>query len=336
VTVVRREDEEPPSAQPTEGDVLGTRGNDRLVGTSGADALFSFGGRDHVQGGAGDDVIDGGNKEDEIDAGPGNDRIRAYDGYRDVVRCGPGHDVAYVDPLDLLSGCEERYESQDTSAPETPRPPTGNGSLSQGTTPDLPVTGKIVVHEQPWVCRGPVDADLVKVTMRTNVQDAIRLDRDCSGRIGRIEVDTWTADGVKVQNHGTVAHDLVIGSGYIKCHDVYPGYHQDGIQAMGGYRLTFKNLAVDCLGNANLFLSRGGAKASTPTDVICEHCTLGPNSAQTLFWAASVRSGARDTRICTGRYRAVRMAPLANDPIDTRNTILPRGDSACADVAAGR
>src|SRR5262245_53917313 len=215
---MRREDK-PTVARPTAGDVLGTRGNDRLVGTSGADAIFSFGGRDDVQGDAGDDLIDGGNKEDVIDAGRGNDRIRAYDGYRDIVRCGPGHDVAYVDALDVLSDCEERYESPDTSAPATPRPPSGNGPLSQGTTPDLPVTGKIVVKEQPWVCRGPVEADLVKVTMRTNVQDAIRLDSDCTGRIGRIEVDTWTADGVKVQNHGTVAHDLVIESGYVKCHD---------------------------------------------------------------------------------------------------------------------
>ena len=53
---------------------------------------------------------------------------------------------------------------------------------------------------------GPIDIDLVRVMMPTTVQDAIRLDQDCSGRIGRVEVDTWTADGIKVQNHGAVAH----------------------------------------------------------------------------------------------------------------------------------
>ena len=95
--------------------------------------------------------------------------------------------------------------------------------------------------------------------MRTEVEDAVRLDQNCSGRIGRVEVDTWTADGIKVQNRGTVAHDLVIESGYVKCHDVAGSYHQDGIQAMGGHRLTFRNLAVDCLGNANLFVNESVA-----------------------------------------------------------------------------
>ena len=67
-----------------------------------------------------------------------------------------------------------------------------------------------------------------------------------------------------------MAHDLVIESGYVKCHDVAGSYHQDGIQAMGGTRLTFRNLTVDCLGNANLFVNQGGLKVSMPTDVICD------------------------------------------------------------------
>ena len=135
-----------------------------------------------------------------------------------------------------------------------------------------------------------------------------------------------------MQNRGSVAHDLVIESGYVKCHDVAGDYHQDGVQAMGGYRLTFRNLAIDCLRNSNFFLARGGSGASTPTDVVCDGCILGPNSAQTLFYATSIRSGAINTRICEGRYRAVRIESDAVDRIDRNNVVLPRGHPSCANV----
>jgi hypothetical protein len=194
-------------------------------------------------------------------------------------------------------------------------------------------TERILV-DRPFRCRGRVDLDLVRVTMRTAISDAIVLEENCTGRIGRVEVDTWTADGIKVQNGGRVAHDLVIESGYVRCHEIAAGAHQDGIQVMGGSRLTFRELRVDCLGNANLFLSKGGLGASTPTDVVCEGCVLGPNSGQTLFFAESVRSGARGTRICTGRFRAVRIEPDARAVVEEGNTVLSREDPECADVTA--
>jgi hypothetical protein len=177
-----------------------------------------------------------------------------------------------------------------------------------------------------------VDLDLVRVTMRTVLDDAIQLDENCSGRIGRVEVETWTADGISVQNHGKVAHDLVVESGYVKCHDVASGAHQDGVQVMGGLRLTFRDLRVDCLGNANFFLAEGGSGASTPTDVVCVGCVLGPNSAQTLFFADSIRSGARQTTICTGRFEAVRVEEGAQSIVEDDNEVLAREDPACADV----
>ncbi len=333
-TVLANRDDDEAPAFDSKREIMGTSGRDRLAGGPQADAIFGFGGDDDLRGGAGGDLIDGGNRQDVIDAGPGDDRIRAYDGWLDTVRCGAGHDVGFVDPVDMAAGCEELREYADESAPRSPRrPPAGSVSQPSGS---FPVTGRIVLDEQAYVCRGPVDLDLVKVTMRTTVDDAIRLDKDCSGRIGRIEVDTWTADGIKVQNHGVVAHDLVVESGYVKCHDVYGEYHQDGIQAMGGYRLTFRNLAVDCLGNANLFLNRGGARVSTPTDVVCERCILGPNSAQTFFSATSIRSGARDTTVCTGRYRAIRVGPRTEAMVDDGNTVLPDGDPLCADVTGSR
>jgi hypothetical protein len=194
----------------------------------------------------------------------------------------------------------------------------------------------VILDNEPFVCDGPVNLDLVKVTMRTNVRDAVSLAQNCSGWIGRVEVDTWTADGIKVQNAGTVAHDLTIGSGYIACHDVAGDYHQDGVHVMGGYRLTFNNLAVDCLRNANFFLSRGGSGASTPTDVVCNGCVFGNNAAQTVFWATSLRSGVRNSTICHGRYDAIRIEPGADQIINVGNVILARTHSSCQNVTGRR
>ncbi|MGH3024515.1 MAG: hypothetical protein ACRDNI_12730, partial [Gaiellaceae bacterium] len=189
-----------------------------------------------------------------------------------------------------------------------------------------------ILENRPFLCSGHVDLDLVRVTMRTPVQDAISLATNCTGRIGRIEVETWTADGIKVQNRGDVAHDLVIESGYVKCHDIAGEYHQDGIHVMGGSAITFRNLRVDCLGNANLFLAQGGQGASLPTDVVCEGCVLGPNTGQTLFYADSLRSGARDTTVCEGRFRAIRIDPAAQEIVQADVRVLPHDDPSCADV----
>jgi hypothetical protein len=204
---------------------------------------------------------------------------------------------------------------------------------SQPVTVTAPVPSKSrILEDRPFRCLGRVDLDLVRVTMRTQVDDAVSLDQNCTGRIGRIEVETWTADGIKVQNYGKVAQDVVIESGYVKCHDIAGEYHQDGIHVMGGRSITFRNLRVDCLGNANLFLAKGGLGAVTPTDVVCEGCILGPNSAQTLFYADSIRSGARGTTICTGRFRAIRVEPGAVKAVDADNEVLPHDDPSCQDV----
>ena len=193
-------------------------------------------------------------------------------------------------------------------------------------------TGEVILVDRPFRCLGVVDLDLVRVTIRTALDDAISLDENCTGRIGRVEVETWTADGIVVQNRGSVAHDLVIESGFVKCHAFAEGAHQDGVQVMGGRGLTFRDLRIDCLGNANFFVAEGGLHASTPTDVVCEGCVLGPNSSQTLFYADSVRSGARQTTICTGRSRAVRAEPSAEAGVEDENRVLPHDDPSCADV----
>ena len=314
-------------------DIMGTRGPDVLQGKPGSDILFAFGGSDRIYGGDGSDLIDAGNGEDSVNAGPGDDRIRALDGSRDVVNCGSGFDTAFVDPSDVVAECEETIYATDMSSPATPDPPTASSEGSYGSGAGQ-TTGTVAVTDEPWVCEGPVDMDLVKVTMhrRTTPLDAVSISKDCSGVIRRIEVDTWSGDGIKVQNAAPVAHDLVIESGYVRCYDKTGPYHQDGIQAMGGFRITFRHLRVDCGRpgvNANFFVARGGAEASTPTDIVFEDGYLGPDAAHTILLADAVRSGIKRTIVCPGRYFDFMAQSTAIDPVDTQAKMLHLDDPRC-------
>ena len=232
------------------------------------------------------------------------------------------------------------------SSPATPDPPlVGDEHSGQAVAPTI--RGTIELKDQTWECRGPVDADLVKVTVSSNAADvdAIVFAENCTGRIGRVEVDTWSGDGIKVQNSAPVPHDLVIESGYVHCHSRTGSYHQDGIQAMGGERITFRNLSVLCGGvgvNAALFIAQGGSDASTPTDVVFEHGVLGPGAAHTILLASAVRSGARSTVICPGRLDTYRVLPSAAKPdrqaergADRRRSALLNRNSRPLDGSAG-
>src|SRR6266511_3910435 len=155
-----------------------------------------------------------------------------------------------------------------------------------------------------------------------------------TGRIGRVEVQTWHQDGLKVQNQANPAHDLVTEGGYVKAWAMTPGAHQDGIQVMGGSRLTFKNLRVDVVGAQNLFINKAGSGATTPTDIVCENCSLGPYVATPLRINVAIRSGARYTLVCTSdRYGlAMSFSSASLQPVNTGNTVAPVGDSRCRDL----
>lgn len=300
----------------TDGDspIVGTSGNDRLEGTpddnvlkglGGDDELFGRAGDDRLEGGGGNDLIVGGRGEDELLGGAGDDTFEARDRSRDLVQCGAGQDrVVSFDDDDELVDCEAR----------------GALPVNEGT---------IELVDEPWVCKGPVNVDLVKVTMQTEASDAIQLRANCTGRIGRIEVDTWTTDGVKVNAPAPAAHDLVIEGGYIRCHGRLPEAHQDGIQVMGGERITFRRLEISCSSEPNAQLFINGAQGATPTDVVCVDCVLGPGAGATLFVNRSVGSGARNTAICPGRFRAVRIGDEAVDLVNTRNRVLATSDQRC-------
>jgi hypothetical protein len=185
-----------------------------------------------------------------------------------------------------------------------------------------------VIASNTWTCTGPVDLSLVKVTMQSP-GDAIHLRENCSGRIGRIEVDTWTEDGLKVNAPAPAAHDLVIEGGYIRCHAHAAGAHQDGIQAMGGSRITFRNLEINCNSDPNAQLFINSAVGGTPTDIICEGCFLGSGGGSSLFVNASTRSGARNSTICPGRFSPIRIESGAVSPVNSGNVVLAAADPRC-------
>lgn len=199
------------------------------------------------------------------------------------------------------------------------------GAMSKGSaSPD------VIRNGQSWTCNGPVDINLVKVSNPPG--DAIVLASGCTGRIGRIEVDTRSADGVKVQNQRNAAHDLSIGGGYVKCTAIAGGAHQDAVQAMGGSRITFTGVTFDCLGNSNFFVNRAGSGGGTPTDIVCDGCRFGGKSSTTVRVNVSVRSGARNSAGCVGRNvkQAFYFTSRAQQLLNSGNSTLPRTDPLCA------
>ena len=95
--------------------ILGAAGSDRASGSGGKDKLGGGGGSDRLDGGSGNDSLTGGSGKDRLKGGRGRDRlsggsgadrISARDKTRDRVTCGSGRDVAIVDRVDRVSGCE--------------------------------------------------------------------------------------------------------------------------------------------------------------------------------------------------------------------------------------
>jgi hypothetical protein len=191
------------------------------------------------------------------------------------------------------------------------------------------LTGSIELVDKPWICSGPVDLDSVSVTFNpgpggqgTDANDAVLLRSGCTGRIKQVSIVQNRGDGIKVSGG---AHDLVVEGGSIRCYAHDLGDHQDGVQAMGGERITFFNLDDQCLSatNAAFFISTGTNSQTTPTDVVCDGCYL-RGGGITVRNYASRHSGVINSRIVSGPVRALATRPPAVEPIATANTVLPR------------
>jgi hypothetical protein len=166
--------------------------------------------------------------------------------------------------------------------------------------------GDVVRTDQTWTCTGPVDLDLLQVSIPAGPrQDAVHLRPGCTGRIGRLEVTQRSGDGVKVAEG---VHDLTVEGGSIRCLDKSPRVHQDGIQAMGGMNITFHGLSIDCGRrdtrkiNSNLFIKQGKHSTLPPTDVVCEQCSFGAWAAHTVSVQTSIRSGVVNSTLCVARF----------------------------------
>jgi hypothetical protein len=194
------------------------------------------------------------------------------------------------------------------------------------------LTGSVVLVDRTWNCNGRVDLSSVTVTITRAVigerrlEDAVHLRPGCTGRIGRIDVTQSAGDGVKVAEG---VHDLEIDGGRIRCLAKAPNLHQDGIQVMGGERISFRNMTIDCgraadtLIDSNFFVKRAGRSSRPPADVTCDHCNLGGWTAHTVNIQASVRSGVTNSRVCVGRYPRLTFTKGADaiHPVDSANTV---------------
>lgn len=191
-----------------------------------------------------------------------------------------------------------------------------------------------VITSTPYRCTSSVNINLLKITVDAPSSDALQLGTNCTGSIARVEIEGRMADGIKVQNaSANAAHDLVIGGGYVRCGQAASGVHQDGMQAMGGRNITFRNLVIDCLGGGggNYFPARGGSGATMPTDIVCIHCAFGPRHPNNVQIQTSVRSGIRDSLVCrpTSGRAPITIGSTAQQPVNASNTIVPSNDPVC-------
>ena len=119
-------------------------------------------------------------------------------------------------------------------------------------------------------------------------------------------------------------------AGTIRCLAKRPILHQDGIQVLGGDRITFTDMHVDCgrpaesLINSNMFFSFAGRATTPPTDVVCDVCSFGGGAAHTVSIQNSIRSGVENSTICRAKYPnlTLTIGSLAVDPVNVGNKLV--------------
>jgi hypothetical protein len=193
-----------------------------------------------------------------------------------------------------------------------------------GSTDSTPLTGAVSQTDKTWFCLGPVNLSSVTVTIKNASTDAVHLAAGCTGTIGKLTVVQYQRDGVKV---APGAHDLTIGGGSIRCFGHDPLQHQDGIQAMGGQRVTFVGMDDQCLSanNSAFFVSQGPNGRELPTDILCRGCYLAGGGFPVRI-AVSLRSGIQNSQVCPGKFGTVRISPgVAQSPVDVGTKIGCKG-----------
>jgi hypothetical protein len=171
-----------------------------------------------------------------------------------------------------------------------------------------------------FLCKGPVDTGLVHVMSPSDV--GVELDTGCTGHIGELRVTDAQVDGVKIKNaSANAAHDLVIDKLVVECRTAPAGVHQDGVQVLGGARITIGEATVTGCRTSQVMLKKGGSGKTTPTDVVFGDGFYGPGAAHTFIIGTSVRSGLRDSVACpdtTKRNGAIEVSG-ATQPVNQSN-----------------
>jgi hypothetical protein len=170
-------------------------------------------------------------------------------------------------------------------------------------------TGSITLNDQTWTCNTAVDLDSVTVTIGPNAAPTIKailLKSGCTGVIRSITVVQYQNDGIATTDG---AHDLTIGGGSITCLARGAQQHQDGIQAMSGSRITFKNLVINCptANNADFYVNWSGVPGTgVPRSITCNGCYLYGTTSWTVFIGRSYSGGVLYSTICPSNYLAYR------------------------------
>lgn len=248
----------------------------------------------------------------------------------DVIQKGENGHFVYVPP----TACADGLDNDGDGRVDLNDPGCMNAEDNDETDPP-PVGETITRVNQKYVCSGPVNLALVKVTVDSThmVTPAVQIAAGCTGTIGRIEIDNANGDGIHV---GAFAHDLTVGGGYVHsplggC-DLCGPVHVDGIQFLGGQRITFNNMDVNyqTATNSALYINCGRSCQDRPTDIIFDHSTFrrSPTRNRVVRIGDSLRSGITNSTVYWCGTGSTCDAPnagaiwyngLATDPIPPGN-----------------
>ena len=108
----------------------------------------------------------------------------------------------------------------------------------------------------------------VPIGKNGKARDAVYLGPGCTGRIGKVTISTNGGDGIKVAEG---ASNVAVGGGTITCTGRINDVHQDGIQVMGGSRITFTGVNVSCptANNTQMFVNMAGTSTMPPDQILC-------------------------------------------------------------------
>jgi Ca2+-binding RTX toxin-like protein len=117
--------------------------------------------RNRLDGATGEDYVDGGRGVDRLDGGSNADVVAARDSSRDGrVSCGPGQDLAIVDPRDRIARGRNRCEQVDDGSQTKPKPgrvyvdPQRCGGPEDDVGLGLPAMHRLVPLRYPVMLKG--------------------------------------------------------------------------------------------------------------------------------------------------------------------------------------